>query len=48
MRLVARPEPREYAPYTVEYFQLLPGDDVLAGHELHHLVSIRTSDPGQP
>ena len=29
MRLVARPEPGEYAPYTVEYFQLVPGDDVL-------------------
>ena len=29
MRLVARPEPGEYAPYTVEYFDLVPGDDVL-------------------
>jgi uncharacterized damage-inducible protein DinB len=29
MRLIARPEPGEYAPYTVEYFQLVPGDDVL-------------------
>jgi hypothetical protein len=29
MRLIARPEPGEYAPYTVEYFQLVPGEDVL-------------------
>lgn len=29
MRLIARPEPGEYAPYTVEYFRLVPGDDVL-------------------
>ena len=29
MRVVARPEPGEYAPYTVEYFDLVPGDDVL-------------------
>ena len=29
MRLVTRPEPGEYAPYTVEYFDLVPGDHVL-------------------
>ena len=29
MRFISRPEPGEYAPYTVEYFQLVPGDDVL-------------------
>lgn len=29
MRFVARPEPGEYAPYTVEYFRLVPGDDTL-------------------
>lgn len=29
MRHIPRPEPGEYAPYTVEYFQLVPGDDVL-------------------
>ena len=29
MRFIPRPEPGEYAPYTVEYFQLVPGDDVL-------------------
>ncbi|GJM38683.1 MAG: DNA damage-inducible protein DinB [Acidimicrobiales bacterium] len=28
MRPIPRPEPGEYAPYTVEYFQLVP-DDVL-------------------
>ena len=30
MRFISRPEPGEYAPYTVEYFDLVPGDDVLA------------------
>jgi uncharacterized damage-inducible protein DinB len=29
MRLIARPGPGEYAPYTVEYFQLVPSEDVL-------------------
>ena len=29
MRFISRPEPGEYAPYTVEYFDLVPGDDVL-------------------
>ena len=29
MRSISRPEPGEYAPYTVEYFRLVP-DDVLA------------------
>lgn len=29
VRFIPRPEPGEYAPYTVEYFQLVPGDDVL-------------------
>jgi uncharacterized damage-inducible protein DinB len=29
MRFIPRPEPGEYAPYTVEYFQLVPDDDVL-------------------
>jgi hypothetical protein len=29
MRFIPRPEPGEYAPYTIEYFQLVPGDDVL-------------------
>ena len=31
MRYIPRPEPGEYAPYTIEYFRLVPGDDVL-GH----------------
>lgn len=31
VRFIPKPEPGEYAPYTVEYFQLVPGDDVL-GH----------------
>jgi uncharacterized damage-inducible protein DinB len=30
MRPIPRPEPGEYAPYTVEYFDLVPGDDVVA------------------
>ena len=34
MRLITRPEPGEYAPYTVEYFQLVPGDDVLQHMEM--------------
>lgn len=29
MRFIAGPEPGEYAPYTVDYFRLVPGDDVL-------------------
>ena len=29
VRFIPRLEPGEYAPYTVEYFQLVPGDDVL-------------------
>lgn len=29
MRLVARPDVGEFAPYTVEYFDLVPGDNVL-------------------
>lgn len=29
MRLIPRPETGEYAPYTVEYFDRVPGDDVL-------------------
>ena len=29
MRFIPKPEPGEYAPYTVEYSQLVPGDDVL-------------------
>jgi uncharacterized damage-inducible protein DinB len=29
MRFIPRPEPGEYAPYTVDYFRLVPGDDVL-------------------
>jgi len=29
VRLVSRPEPGEYAPYTVEYFRLVPDGDVL-------------------
>ena len=38
MRLISRPEPGEYAPYTVEYFDLVPGDDVL-----EHMSSCLTS-----
>ena len=38
MRLIPRPEPGEYAPYTVEYFDLVPGDDLLA-----HMSSCLTS-----
>jgi uncharacterized damage-inducible protein DinB len=30
MRPIPRPQPGEYAPYTVAYFDLVPGDDVLA------------------
>ena len=29
MRPIPRPQPGEYAPYTTEYFDLVPGDDVL-------------------
>ena len=29
MRFTPRPEPGEYAPCTIEYFQLVPGDDAL-------------------
>ena len=29
MRPIPRPQPGEYAPYTVAYFDLVPGDDVL-------------------
>ena len=29
MRVIPRTEPGEYAPDTVEYFQLVPGEDVL-------------------
>ncbi len=29
MRFTPRPEPGEYAPCTIEYFQLVPGTDVL-------------------
>lgn len=29
MRFISRPKPGEYAPYTVEYFRLVPGDGVL-------------------
>jgi hypothetical protein len=45
MRRVARPEPGEYAPKTVQPFQLVPDDDVL-----HNVVSIRTNygEPAQP
>jgi len=39
VRLISRPEPGEYAPYTVEYFQLVPGDDVL----LHMETCLRTT-----
>ena len=39
MGLIPRPESGEYAPYTVEYFQLVPGDDVL----LHMEACIRTT-----
>ncbi len=30
MRPISRPQPGEYAPYTTEYFDLVPGSDVLA------------------
>ncbi|MGI9613449.1 MAG: DinB family protein [Acidimicrobiales bacterium] len=30
MRPIPRPQPGEFAPYTTEYFDLVPGDDVLA------------------
>lgn len=29
MRPIPRPQPGEFAPYTTEYFDLVPGDDVL-------------------
>jgi uncharacterized damage-inducible protein DinB len=29
LRFITIPEPGEYAPYTVEYFQLVPDDDIL-------------------
>ena len=29
VRFISRPEPGEYAPYPVEYIQLVPGDEVL-------------------
>jgi uncharacterized damage-inducible protein DinB len=29
MRPISRPQPGEYAPYTVAYFDLVPGNDVL-------------------
>ena len=29
MRSIPRPQPGEYAPYTTEYFDLVPSDDVL-------------------
>ncbi len=38
MRLIPRPKPGEYAPYTIEYFDLVPGDDVLG-----HMSSCLTS-----
>ena len=30
MQPIPRPQPGEFAPYTTEYFDLVPGDDVLA------------------
>ena len=39
MRFISRPEPGEFAPYTVEYFQLVPGDDVL----LHMASCLQTT-----
>ena len=41
MRPIPRPEPGEYAPYTVAYFDLVPGDDVV-DHMRHSLETTPT------
>ena len=48
MRTISKPQPGEYAPYTLDYMKLVPDDGLVLQHVETGLSTVRTVIEGIP